>query len=81
MEAQTNATLSKKDEDILLKFTNLITFKSDADSIRKNLTKLFFQYSRLLLVAPESLMSLDDTETETGLYFLSEIISLLDIQE
>jgi hypothetical protein len=55
-------------------FKELITIAADAEILHKTLNKVYINYTRLLLQAPDKVNSNTDNE----LYYLSELIEILE---
>ena len=71
--------IKEQDKKRIELFKQFITVSSDADSIRKALTRVYMNYSRLLIRAASN----DDTSfinhsIDDDLYTLSEIIEVLE---
>lgn len=73
--------MSMADQGRIDQFRELITVGAEAKEVRQALTRLYMQHSRMLLVLPEGAMHLNPAETAEDMYFLSQLIMLLDEPE
>ncbi|WP_295795163.1 hypothetical protein [Mucilaginibacter sp.] len=66
--------LSKKDMKCIELFKILITKTSDADTVRKTMTRIYLNYTKMLIADINWIGAQNDTE----LYHLGELIEILD---
>jgi hypothetical protein len=75
---QTHRKISAQDAHRVELFKDLITVGAEAEQMRRALTELYFDHSRMVIKRGQSGDFVTTEESENGLYYLTEIIQLLE---